>query len=1017
MSPYRVLAIGETPSLAFLSWKLSSSQQCHTTLVWPVNDSTRSAHFTDSVILFHSLNGNNSSVLRYHPYSFFSKFESLLTEKFSASTKPYDFVILSCSSFKQLTHVCKRLKEFSESENKFVNKNTTIVIDLSGYHIGLEKNVRRCFPGNTILSLVLEMKLRKISDNVIVQMDDNFVASLTSAFSSSKGVLAEIRTARCNSFSSLLSLSYFNCKNFDVLPVSASSSSPAATFMTYQWRRTIPYLTFECCSILFECHLNKSLDDILLAQPLVTGLFNELYDLAKMSIDLELHRHPKVNLASNEILYSPSGENEQSPENPLLIFDEFRDIKDYIKTELARFNQLSYVDPDTKEKKCFLKSLATQYSVSHIGSPVLFFYFYNQFHQQLSLDLLVLQPILLAASDFGSIRMPYLESLFTILTRLSTINQVDYSKDITEGCEESVLFSRVGDPSTRLELQKQSKVLAAKETELRQLEKNLKQREAGLNQPISNSTSSFCSSSNTPSISSASSKSSSTSSIIEPSASHLSAGSFKSLHGAENELISGKTENSTSVGESMLPFESLISSITPIPSSSQPSAVNSSFIFPLKSESPLPVVMTAALSSHTSSPGRSDTYSSTNLTNSPPSGIPIGGGEGLRGESQSQPQSVSLPPPQSLSQPIQSRVRPSVVGGGIGMNIRKDTYTHGSSHSLSSFASKNSVHGALNNNYNFNNTNGKASNSNTMARKVIHSIANRFNMKESGSASVTASGSRGVSSPLGPRLRPSSVSMSIPISSSRTSNHLSTKSSRETIPSSTVAPIFEHRRSQSRDFNVNQNIQARSSMIDTGGNEEIDMMSLTDQRNMRRRSLATTIKAESNDYSPKSFSQQDANYNGFAPLRRSQSVTSHYRYTNRQSNKDLPIDELVRFDPRADSLTQLVDFGLGSLCTHNSHSNGSNVKSRLGGNGGRALNRSQSVVNIRHNDNNNHYYSRSGNGNGISLDRSEGSSPLAQSQKSGQMRHTLGPMHRRAASISLGSVGSGPRPSIVGSSR
>lgn len=149
--------------------------------------------------------------------------------------------------------------------------------------------------------------------------------------------------------------------------ISLLKSVVSKEFMTYQWKMALPRIVFNPLCIIFEAQAPASLSDQILCKPLVTGIINEIFKIIK-KMDCKLVK---------------GSENESNL------------FKGWCKCY-----------PVTSKDKGYL------------NSPSLFYEYYKQF--ELSIDLLLLQPILLA-DDYG-VRTPYLENLYSTMCQLIKFN-------------------------------------------------------------------------------------------------------------------------------------------------------------------------------------------------------------------------------------------------------------------------------------------------------------------------------------------------------------------------------------------------------------------------------------------------------------------------------------------------------------------------------------------------------------------------------------------------------------------
>lgn len=272
----------------------------------------------------------------------------------------FDTVIISSSSLQDFQTVCSKVAHY-------VNENSTIIIELTGF-VHLEPFVTLSFPKLkklTVSSIMTEFDVRHITGNTFHQTCRGGESRLYIGTPST--------SSSTTSFKKTLKLFQLiqDDSNNEINLLIANLSKE---FMTYQWKLALPRIIFNPLSIIFETEFPSKLSEQILCKPLVSGLITEIFKIIKkMESKLVKGSENEVNLWKN-------------------------------------WNSLY---PDTSSSSSKDKS-----DPHYLNSPQLFYNYYNQ--QQLDIDLLLLQPILLA--DDHGIRTPYLENLYSIMCQYIKVN-------------------------------------------------------------------------------------------------------------------------------------------------------------------------------------------------------------------------------------------------------------------------------------------------------------------------------------------------------------------------------------------------------------------------------------------------------------------------------------------------------------------------------------------------------------------------------------------------------------------
>lgn len=271
----------------------------------------------------------------------------------------FDLVILSASTLKELTTIPQLL------ESVINKQNTTILIESSGF-LPLESFVKSKYPN--VFSILSSYDIRELDSNKYKQQgkiknsEKNPTIILGQSSYSSKSKQSKPKyneTVLIN----LKNLEATFKKIFYKDSISTCKMNPTK-FISEQWSKAIPSICLDPLMILFqESNIDKFLNEIL-AKPLISGLITEILTVAKST---------NTKLTTN--------------------MDNENHIINTWKSH--------YIESKT--------------------SPQLIYNFQNNFTSILNLDLLLLQPILLA--DDHDIKTPYLEFLFTVMIQYSNINK------------------------------------------------------------------------------------------------------------------------------------------------------------------------------------------------------------------------------------------------------------------------------------------------------------------------------------------------------------------------------------------------------------------------------------------------------------------------------------------------------------------------------------------------------------------------------------------------------------------
>lgn len=331
----------------------------------------------------------------------------------------YDIVFISCTSLQDFQTVCADLVPF-------LHLKSAIVVESTGY-VNLEPFVQLSFPSMkdiTICSIMNESDVRQIDgDNFthILRNNDNRIYLGTSLTNSN---ISSTSNASFQKVYKLLQLVQQDSSN----NISLLKSVVPKEFMTYQWKLALPRIVFNPLSIIFEAEVPSNLSNQILCKPLITGMINEIFKIIK-KMDCKLVK---------------GSENESN----------------LFKNWCSSF-------PETSKNQ------------NYLNSPAFFYDFYKQ--HELNIDLLLLQPILLA--DDHGIRTPYLENIYSTMCQYikindTEINSIFFTRRINSNVSKAKVNQINADHEHKLnELNLITNDLAKMESNKNQIDSYLKEKE------------------------------------------------------------------------------------------------------------------------------------------------------------------------------------------------------------------------------------------------------------------------------------------------------------------------------------------------------------------------------------------------------------------------------------------------------------------------------------------------------------------------------------------------------------
>lgn len=294
-----------------------------------------------------------------------------LTEALGASQElkdlKFDLIIVSTKSLKELSSLPNVLKPIT-------NNDTKIFIESSGF-IQLESFLKNSKDLNNldIFSIMTDYDIRQIANNQFKQFSSNenngnkcniYIGGKISAGPTKKKKTLLLKDSSKYSSDTIKVLATLETLFQKLFPSDTISNCHKSynEFLSTQWNLAISRICLDPLSIIFEETDSKKLVDEVLAKPLISGIITEIITIAKsMNIKLD-----------------------------------------------------GKIDNENK----LIKNWLNEYNNNKI--PALL---YNFIHRtsDLNLDLLILQPILLA--DDHDIKTPYLEFLYTMMCQMEKLNQ------------------------------------------------------------------------------------------------------------------------------------------------------------------------------------------------------------------------------------------------------------------------------------------------------------------------------------------------------------------------------------------------------------------------------------------------------------------------------------------------------------------------------------------------------------------------------------------------------------------
>lgn len=361
MAPYSILSIGCHPNIAFYNWRLNASNSVDLSLVESTDLSD--ASYQPNGLPNQTFYSWSSEQFGNERYSLNNVFKTLDDYILHAKNNHLDFIFLSAISLQSLSTICSSLNQIIKYQ---LDKHNvpTIIVESTNF-VNLEPFVKMSLQLNEndaelvpIISIMSDFDVREVGNK-------NFL--LYKSKKESELVYVG-KSGRENSYTSIeIGLINKIADLFESAKIDVYKLNTPLEFLSYQWKFALPKITVEPLSIIFENPFPSDLQRQILAKPLISGLIFEIITVIK-TMGCKLF-------------------NSYDNEDSLLL-------------------RLSQLYPPVK-----LSDDASE-------APKLYYDFFNQ--NQLYLDLLLLQPILIA-DDF-QVKTPYLEFLYAVMSKYNTNN-------------------------------------------------------------------------------------------------------------------------------------------------------------------------------------------------------------------------------------------------------------------------------------------------------------------------------------------------------------------------------------------------------------------------------------------------------------------------------------------------------------------------------------------------------------------------------------------------------------------
>jgi hypothetical protein len=375
MAPYNILSIGSHPNIAFYNWRLTCSKivNLKTISSTTIHDSSiLESSISNPTFVNYNWNSDQFGNSRYtldFVYSSIEDYISLnLTNNNNNNNDPLDFIILSATSLQELSTICLNLNPIIK--NQLDNHNIPTILIESTNFVNLEPfvNMSLQLDNNNnnnnnnqiipILSIMSDFDIREIGNNNYLIYKSKKESELI--YIGKSGKENNYSSQEINLINKISDL--FENSNIDVYKLNTPLE-----FLSYQWKFALPKITVEPLSIIFEKPFPNDLQKQILAKPLISGLIFEIITVIKTM--------------------------------GCKLFNSY-DNEDSLLERLSQLYPSINLSDDVSE------------------APKLYYDFFNQ--NQLYLDLLLLQPILIA--DDYQVKTPYLEFLYAVMSQYNSNN-------------------------------------------------------------------------------------------------------------------------------------------------------------------------------------------------------------------------------------------------------------------------------------------------------------------------------------------------------------------------------------------------------------------------------------------------------------------------------------------------------------------------------------------------------------------------------------------------------------------
>ncbi|KAG0671632.1 hypothetical protein C6P45_000123 [Maudiozyma exigua] len=352
----KVLLAGNNPNIFLYTSRFQLGKNIE---LYHVSDSKSSTYEIETLS-----NGNQHVSIDNH-FTSIANLHEALTSSGEEKDFKLDVIILSANSLKDLSSLPAQLKPL-------LTNKTKIVIESTGF-IQLESFLKNAKELNelNIFSIMTDYDIRQVANNQFKQFNTKgdtqrhiYIGGKTAnatVTKKKKGLSLKDSSKYPSDMTKALSSLESLLK--DILPEDTVSNCHKSynDFLSKQWNLAMFKICLDPLLIIFEETDSKKLVEQVLAKPLISGIITELITISKnMSVKL---------------------------------------------------------DPNMENENKIIESWLKEYNGDKIPSLL---YNFIQRTAELNLDLLILQPILLA-DDFN-IKTPYLEFLYTIMCQIEKLN-------------------------------------------------------------------------------------------------------------------------------------------------------------------------------------------------------------------------------------------------------------------------------------------------------------------------------------------------------------------------------------------------------------------------------------------------------------------------------------------------------------------------------------------------------------------------------------------------------------------